>query len=173
MPPPAREGWPTSATSSLNGDGMWLHFTLATPLVLATNTTYGFDLTSVGNNNVFFEWLGNATNIFSSGAAYKGSTAGTPDNTLNTLVGDRVFLVQLTPLAHPLLTARMISGNQVQISWPATNVRLLFAIHHESVRAVDLFGPGRFQLERHELRHGCRPATAMFYRLQYRAAACN
>ena len=57
------EGWPTSPTSSVNGDGMWLHLQLASPVPLATNATYGFDLTSVGNNNIFFEWLGNATNV--------------------------------------------------------------------------------------------------------------
>ena len=119
------EGWPTSATSSLNGDGLWLHLKLASPLLLATNTTYGFDLTSVGNNNIFFEWLGNATNVFSGGVAYNGSTAGTPDNALTALVGDRVFLAQLTPQAHPQLAAKAVSGNQIQISWPATNVGYL------------------------------------------------
>ena len=100
------EGWPTSANSSLNGDGRWLHFTLTTPVALATNTTYGFDLTGVTNNSTFFEWLGNSTNVFSGGAAYNGSTAGTPDNTLNALVGDRVFLVQLMPLTRPQLAAK-------------------------------------------------------------------
>ena len=89
----------------------------------------------MGNNNVFFEWLGNATNVFNGGAAYKGNTAGTPDNTLTTLVGDRVFLVQLTPLARPLLAARMIPGNQVQISWPATNAGFLLQ------SATNLCGP--------------------------------
>ena len=115
------EGWPASATSSLNGDGRWLHFTLATPVLLATNTTYGFDLTSVNNNNAFFEWLGSSTNGLSGGAAYNGSTIGTPDNTLNTLVGDRVFLVQLMPQARPQLVAKAVAGSQIQISWPATN----------------------------------------------------
>ncbi|HZI30705.1 MAG TPA: DUF4968 domain-containing protein, partial [Candidatus Binatia bacterium] len=119
-PAAGTEGWPTSLTSSLNGDGMWLHFKLATPLLLATNTTYGFDLTSVGNNNVFFEWLGNATNVF-EGGAYSGGTAGTPDNALNSLVGDRVFLLQLTPQAHPRLMAHLASADQIEFSWPATD----------------------------------------------------
>jgi alpha-D-xyloside xylohydrolase len=93
--PTGTEGWPESATSSLNGDEHWLHFTLSTPVALAANTTYGFDLTSIINNNTFFEWLGNSTNVFSGGAAYRGGTAGVPDNALNRLVGDRVFLVRL------------------------------------------------------------------------------
>ena len=161
------EGWPTTATSSLNGDGMWLHFTLATPLVLATNTTYGFDLTSVGNNNAFFEWLGNATNIFSTGSAYKGSTAGTPDNTLNALVGDRVFLAQLTPRAHPLLTARMLAGSQAQISWPATNVG------YRLQSTSDLSGPWTYSglpvsnVSGSNFVADAALETAMFYRLQY------
>ena len=111
------EGWPTSVTSSLNGDGAWLHFTLSMPMLLATNTVYGFDLTSVTNNNCFFEWLGNSTNVFSGGTAYSGSTAGTPDNALITLVGERVFLLQLAPQSHPQLAARLVPDNRVQLSW--------------------------------------------------------
>lgn len=161
------EGWPATATSSLNGDGMWLHFILGTPLVLATNTTYGFDLTSVGNNNAFFEWLGNATNAFSSGSAYKGSTAGTPDNTLTALVGDRVFLVQLTPRAHPLLTARMLAGSQAQISWSATNAG------YRLQSTSNLNGPWAYsglplsQVNGSNFVADTAADQAMFYRLQY------
>jgi hypothetical protein len=94
------EGWGTAYSSSDNGDGMWLDFTLATPLVLADTTTYGFDLTT-GNNNFFFEWLGTDSDVFAGGSAYKGSTVATPDNTMNTLVGDRVFLLSVTPVPEP------------------------------------------------------------------------
>jgi alpha-D-xyloside xylohydrolase len=124
-PATGAEGWPTSVANSLNGDGMWLHFKLATPLLLATNTTYGFDLTSVGNNNAFFEWLGNGTNVFGGGTAYQGGAAGVPDDTLTTLVGDRVFLLQLTPQAHPKLTAQLVSGNHVELSWLSANAGYL------------------------------------------------
>ncbi len=119
------EGWPTSPASSLNGDGMWLHFTLSSPVSLATNAVYGFDLTSVTNNNVFFEWLGNSTNLFSGGAAYIGSTVGAPDNSMNLLVGNRVFLLQLVPQSHPELSVNAQPGGQVQLSWPSSNAGYL------------------------------------------------
>jgi alpha-D-xyloside xylohydrolase len=166
-PATGAEGWPTSAANSLNGDGMWLHFTLATPLLLATNTTYGFDLTSVSNNNVFFEWLGNATNVFSGGAAYKGGTSGTPDNALNALVGDRVFLLQLTPLAHPNLSARAVSLNQIELSWPATNAGYLL------LTSTNLAGPWGYSGLAVAESNGTNfsadvPAdSTRFYRLQY------
>ena len=114
------EGWPTNnyGTYSANGDSMWLHFILASPVLLATNTNYGFDLTEVTpDGGAQFEWLGNETNVFSGGFAYSGSNPDTPDNTLNPLVGDRVFLLQLTPAAHLQLSARPVPTNQVQLSW--------------------------------------------------------
>ena len=95
------EGWGTGYNNSDNGDGMWLDITLATPVTLAANTTYGFDLTGSSDNNVFFEWLGTSNDVFSGGSAYRGSTTATPDNTLNGLVGDRVFLLGLTPVPEP------------------------------------------------------------------------
>lgn len=160
------EGWPTSVANSLNGDGLWLHFKLALPLLLATNTTYGFDLTSVNNNSAFFEWLGNATNVFLGGTAYKGGTAGTPDNTLTALVGDRVFLVQLAPQAHPLLKARLVSGNQVEISW-STNAGYLLQ------SATNPAGPWTYSGLAVAAANGTNVSTdvpaenAMYYRLQY------
>ena len=116
--------------NSANGDGRWLMFTLANPVTLSPNKTYGFDVTSIGaaSNNGYFEWLGTSNSVFSGGAPYQGGTAGRsggPDNALNPLVGDRVFLVQLTPPtpppSPPSLTIWLVSSNQVQISWPATN----------------------------------------------------
>ena len=49
------EGW--SAGNSTNGDGIWLRFVFDTPVSLATNKTYGFDLTSA-TTGAYFEWLG-------------------------------------------------------------------------------------------------------------------
>jgi alpha-D-xyloside xylohydrolase len=164
------EGWPTSATSSLNGDGLWLHFTLATPVLLATNTTYGFDLTSVVNNNCFFEWLGNSTDIFSGGTAYNGGTAGTPDNTLNPLVGDRVFLLQLTPLAHPQLTAKMDPDNQVQISWPTNSPGYLLQ-SSTNLSAWNYSGLEISSLNGANFATDSAGSSATFYRLRYLAGA--
>jgi alpha-D-xyloside xylohydrolase len=165
------EGWPTSAGNSANGDGLWLHFALATPVLLATNTTYGFDLTSVNNNNCFFEWLGNATNVFSGGAAYNGSTAGTPDNAMNTLTGDRVFLLQLTPQAHPQLAARLISAAQVQLSW-LTNYPGFSLLYCTNVSGPwNYAGLGVSSLNGTNFATDSPASNAMFYRLQYLSGA--
>jgi alpha-D-xyloside xylohydrolase len=161
------EGWPAFALETLNGDGRWLHFSLATPVALAANTTYGFDLTSVTNNNSFFEWLGTCTNVLSGGAAYNGSTIGSPDNTLNQLVGDRVFLVQLTPQAHPTLISNQLSGNQFQLSWSTNYAGYLLQ------SGTNLDGPWSYSGLNVSVLNGTNFATdsisnnAGFYRLQY------
>jgi len=87
------EGW-AGLHNSLNGDGYWLRFAFAAPVTLQTNKTYGFDLTSA-TTGAFFEWLGTSNNVFAGGGAYKGNTSGTPDNTMTSLVGDRVFLLEM------------------------------------------------------------------------------
>jgi alpha-D-xyloside xylohydrolase len=165
------EGWPTSPTSSLNGDGMWLHLKLGAPVLLTAGSTYGFDLTSVGDNNIFFEWLGTQANLLTGGGAYRGITAGSPDNTLTAMVGERVFLLQLTPLARPALAATLISGNQVRISWPATNLGFLLQV------ATNLSGPWSYSGLAVSSLNGARASTdapsgtASFYRLQYVSGA--
>jgi alpha-D-xyloside xylohydrolase len=164
--PTGAEGWPTSATGSINGDGMWMHFTLDTALWLATNAVYGFDLTSVTNNNCFFEWLGNSTNVFSGGTAYSGNTAGTPDNTLNTLIGDRVFLLQLTPQAHPELAARLASGRQIQLSWPTNNSGYLLQ-NSADMASWDYARLNVSSVNGSNLLSDSTTKGAAFYRLQY------
>jgi hypothetical protein len=106
------EGWGSGYNNSDNGDGMWLQFSLATPVALTANAQYGFDLTSA-NNNAFFEWLGTDSDVFSGGGAYRGSTVATPDNALNALVGDRVFLLGLTPVPEPSTLALIGLGGLV------------------------------------------------------------
>jgi hypothetical protein len=87
------EGW-NGTFNSTNGTGQWLRLVLAAPQTLLPNQNYGFDLTS-GTTGAFFEWFGTTNNVFAGGNAYRGGTAGAPDNALNALVGDRVFLVEL------------------------------------------------------------------------------
>ncbi len=92
------EGW-AGGFNSTNGDGDWVQIALASPVALAPNKAYGFDLTS-STTGAFFEWLGTSNHVYAGGAAYNGSTAGLPDNTLNPLAGDRVFLVSLTAASN-------------------------------------------------------------------------
>ena len=117
------EGW--SAGNSTNGDGIWLRFAFAAPVPLSANRTYGFDLTSAATG-AFFEWLGTSNNVFSGGNAYNGSTTGSADNTLNTLVGDRVFLVELAPGTNAIQTNLPVNlPSLVALPFDLTNVTLL------------------------------------------------
>lgn len=112
-----------------NGTGRWLRFALSSPVSLAANKTYGFDLISNGGVNRFFEWLGTTNgSAFTGGSAYNGSTAGQsggPDNVLNTLSGDRVFLVELAAFTRPTLSIKLSSPSQTSITWPAGQVDFL------------------------------------------------
>jgi hypothetical protein len=85
---------PSGAVNSANGTGVWLRFQLDNPVTLQPNTSYGFDLTTV-SGSLFFETFGTSNDVYSGGAAYRGSSNGAQDDTLNPLVGDRVFLVEM------------------------------------------------------------------------------
>lgn len=94
---------------SVTGTGLWLRFGLTNSVTLSPNTTYGFDLTSVGGD--FFETWGTSNDVYSGGSAYMGSTAGAVDSTLVPLVGDRAFLVEFNggtfsppPVLPPVVT---------------------------------------------------------------------
>jgi DUF1680 family protein len=113
------EGWSGSHNSN-NGDGYWLCFTFDTPVPLLPNKAYGFDLAS-GSTSTFFEWFGTSNNVFSSGNAYNGGTAGVGDNSMNVLVGDRVFLVSLTAASN----APTAFNPLVVVPFDLTNVTLL------------------------------------------------
>jgi hypothetical protein len=113
------EGW-SGGQNSLNGDGEWVGITLASPFHLAPNKTYGFDVTSA-TTGAFFEWLGTSNNVYAGGHAYNGSTAGLPDNTLNVLDGDRVFVVSLTAATN----APAAFSPLVAVPFDLTNVTLL------------------------------------------------
>ena len=164
------EGWPTNnyGAYSVNGDSMWLHFTLASPVLLATNTLYGFDLTEVTpDSGAQFEWLGTETNVFSGGYAYNGSTPDTPDYTMNPLVGDRVFLLQLTPAAHLQLSARSVPTNQVQLSWSTNYPGVMLLCSTNVSGPWNYAGLAVASLNGTQSAAGPPAGNAMFYRLQY------
>ena len=100
--------WSNNGQANQLGDGMWLHFTLATPVSLSANKQYGFDLTgtTAGAGN-FFEWFGTSNSV-AGGQAYTGSSPGTPGTSETMDGGSRVFLVQLTqsiPRVAPTFTS--------------------------------------------------------------------
>lgn len=115
------------ATSSAAGTGVWVRFAFDTPVTLLPNTEYGFDVTS-SSASFFFETLGirdaaAGGNPYTSGTAYNGSTNGTADDTMNTLAGDRVFAVELEPLAP--LTPPYATPLADADPFPLERVRLL------------------------------------------------
>jgi hypothetical protein len=113
------EGW-SGGYNSTNGDGNWVQIVFASPVALAPNRIYGFDVVS-STTGAFFEWLGTSNNVYAGGNAYNGSTIGAADNTLNPLFGDRVFLVSLTAAVN--VTAGF--NPLVAVPFDLTNVTLL------------------------------------------------
>lgn len=98
---------PTAAiANSPNGTGTWVHVALGTPVPLAANTLYGFDLTGIRTTgsgaDLFFELLGIKDtavggNPYANGAAYRTGSNGLANDILTTRTGDRVFVVELVP----------------------------------------------------------------------------
>jgi len=94
---------PASGSNSANGTGTWIHFVLDTPIPVAANKTYGFDVVSMtGNPNMFFEILGIKDdspdppgNPYPAGTAYRSGASGKGNNVLTVAPGDRVFVVEL------------------------------------------------------------------------------
>jgi len=98
---------PAAFSNSPNGTGTWLRFGLGTPWSLSANTTYGFDVSSPNSfggfgSQPFFETLGTASDVLANSLAYTSGPNGSGgDNILTARVGDRVFLLELTPGVVP------------------------------------------------------------------------
>jgi len=79
-----------------SGSGDWLYMSLDTPVTLAANTQYGFDLTSSGP---WFELAGMNANQYDGGSAYSANAGDL--NTGTVYAGDRTFVVGLTAVPEP------------------------------------------------------------------------
>jgi len=101
--------FPTIASGNKSGPGKgrYITFTLDTPVPLAANTTYGFD---VGGGRVRHYWEtdgrdstpggggGTPLNPYAGGNSYSsGLFNGVGDTTMTNRAGDRVFVVALVP----------------------------------------------------------------------------
>ena len=86
------------------GTGTWFHVTLDTPVALAPNMLYGFDLASLSGaaGTFFFETAGirdgaEGGDPYPLGMAYVSGAGGVTDNTMTPAPGDHVFVVELIP----------------------------------------------------------------------------
>jgi hypothetical protein len=123
---------PAAGTNSADGTGTWIHVSLSAPVVLAANTTYGFDF--AGGSGLFFETLGisdSATggNPYTAGSAYNSGSAGAGNTTMTAQAGDRVFIVELIPYRSgasnptPANAATGVDSDAVvTLSWDAGKV---------------------------------------------------
>ncbi len=117
----------TSETANLDGPGnpgdgdattgtsRYLTFLLEAPLTLAPGTIYGFDLSRASDgDDFFFELNGTRTaDAYPDGRAFSTGQNGTPAERLTPLTGDRVFHLDLEPVADSTTTdteTRYLSG---------------------------------------------------------------
>ena len=120
---------PSATTNNQTGTGLWFHVTLDTPVALAANTLYGFDLTSISGLGavLFFETAGIRDdavggNPYAAGAAYVSGSAGQADNVLTPAPGDHVFVVELTRVGPKVIFVTSVKDNdkngvQDDVSW--------------------------------------------------------
>ena len=91
---------PDDRTQYRLGTGTWVHFRLGTPVILAANRQYGFDVTVIQDNRDFyFETDGVFEDSYPGGVAYSTGTKG-GTNSLNldqVYKGDHTFVVELAP----------------------------------------------------------------------------
>lgn len=90
---------PTGKITTANGSGRWMRFDVDTgdgPGGLAPNKLHFFEVSSVGQGNRQFEWLGTKSDVYPNGNAVNGPLATQTD-----LIGDRVFFVQMTLVPEP------------------------------------------------------------------------
>lgn len=108
-----------SGGGTWNGSGRWIKISLDTPVALAPNTQYGFDLTSPAAN---FELAGMEADQYGSGAGYT-TTVREGLNTGTVHAGDRTFIAALTAEVN---SSPLVLSNQYQTvsSLDAANVDL-------------------------------------------------
>ena len=104
------------------GTGTWIHFELGTPVRLAENRQYGFDVTvTTANWSYHFETAGVAEDSYRGGSAYStGTKGGTNSLYLDELYkGDRTFIVELTEITPNTGYNTATSSKKPKLSYSA------------------------------------------------------
>lgn len=94
------------------GSGSYITFTLATPVSLNPNTTYGFDIGG-GSTRHYWEMDGTSANPNVGGVAYSSGANGTGTTSLTARTGDRVFKVALTAVSAPGYAATVLADGPI------------------------------------------------------------
>ncbi len=112
------------------GTGTWVYFQLDTPVYLAPNTMYGFDVTVTNGIAWFFETAGlDGAASYPGGNAYQttGGSAGTNSLSMNTVWdGDHTFIVDMIDgilYVAPSDGAAAVLANQ-DLSWSVLSSRI-------------------------------------------------
>lgn len=88
-------GFPTT------GNGNFVTFTLATPVALAPNTSYFFDMTLNAGANYFFQTNGTSADPLAGGQAYHTVSGDKLGTTATLDAGDRVFHADIAAVPEP------------------------------------------------------------------------
>jgi hypothetical protein len=113
---------PENRNSNKLGTDTWVHFELGTPVQLAANKQYGFDVTVIlGNRSYCFETAGVVEDSYAGGSAYStGIEGGTNSLHLDEVYdGDHMFVVELAQTG-PIEPAQ--SGPKVSYSATAPEI---------------------------------------------------
>ncbi len=104
------------------GTGTWVHFELSTPVMLAENRQYGFDVTVTTDDwSYHFETAGVVEDSYAGGSAYStGTKGGTNSLNLDELYrGDRTFIVELTEITPNFGYDAITPKNSPKVSYNA------------------------------------------------------
>ena len=103
------------------GSGRYVTFTLANPVALSANTTYGFDV-GAGTSTHYWETDGTSNTVaYAGGTAYSSAPNGVGGTTRTDRAGDHVFVLALIAANAPVFSDPTISpSNNVYAGTPAT-----------------------------------------------------
>jgi hypothetical protein len=116
--------FPTIADGNFQGpgSGRFITFTLANPVALNPNTTYGFDIGG-GIVRHYWEMDGTSSSPYAGGVAYTSGAGGIGNTTRTPRTGDHAFVVALSIPGLPVVTTPTISPSNTVYSGTMVTLR--------------------------------------------------